>query len=401
MSDQGSAEQTRVAAGLAAGSAAGFTADWAAGHMARLADGVPAQVTQRLRTAGLDPDAVTRLVVAALVEDLGGGTDATTEATVAADATGTGRLVAREDGVVAGLPVAELVFHLAAVLPAAFGGGTAADSTASIDAGGTDGAVADRGGADRGGADRGGAGPGGAGGGGAGGGCGGAGGGGRGTQPLRIIYHAADGERVRRGQPLLTVSGGLRALLLAERSALNLLCHLSGVATLTRRWVDEVAGTGAVIRDTRKTLPALRAVQKYAVRCGGGLNHRMSLADAVLVKDNHVAAAGSVAAAYAAAVAAARGLPAEIECDTLAQVAEVAGLGAEVILLDNFSTAELAQAVAMVAGRARLEASGGLSLPQARAVAGTGVDFLAVGALTHSAPALDIGLDLAPGEVGT
>jgi nicotinate-nucleotide pyrophosphorylase (carboxylating) len=181
---------------------------------------------------------------------------------------------------------------------------------------------------------------------------------------------------------------------MAERTALNLLCHLSGVATLTRAWTDAVAGTGARIRDTRKTLPGLRALQKYAVRCGGGMNHRMSLSDAVLIKDNHVAAAGSVTAAYAAVTRSAAGLPVEVECDTLAQVAQAAAAGAELILLDNFAVPDMRRAVRLAGRRARLEASGGLTLARAREVAETGVDYLAVGALTHSAPALDIGLDL-------
>ncbi len=204
----------------------------------------------------------------------------------------------------------------------------------------------------------------------------------------------ADGDRVAAGQPLLTVSGPIGPILTAERTALNLLCHLSGVATLTRRWVDAVAGTRAQIRDTRKTLPGLRALEKYAVRCGGGVNHRMSLSDAALIKDNHVAAAGSVGAAFAAVRAAAPGLPLEVECDTLDQVAEALAAGADLILLDNFGVPALAQAVALADGRALLEASGGLTLASARAVAETGVDYLAVGALTHSAPAMDIGLDI-------
>jgi nicotinate-nucleotide pyrophosphorylase (carboxylating) len=212
--------------------------------------------------------------------------------------------------------------------------------------------------------------------------------------PVTTLARVADGDRVAAGQVLLTVDGPLEAILTAERTALNLLCHLSGVATLTRGWVDAVAGTGARIRDTRKTLPGLRAVQKYAVRCGGGVNHRMSLADAALIKDNHVAAAGSVTAAYAAVMQNAGGLPVEVECDTLAQVAEAAAAGAKLILLDNFAVPDMISAVAMAAGRARLEASGGLTLARAREVAQTGIDYLAVGALTHSAPALDIGLDL-------
>jgi nicotinate-nucleotide pyrophosphorylase (carboxylating) len=216
------------------------------------------------------------------------------------------------------------------------------------------------------------------------------------TEPITVRQLAADGDLVGAGQVLATVRGPVRAILTAERTALNLLCHLSGVATLTRRWVDAVAGTGAQIRDTRKTLPGLRALEKYAVRCGGGVNHRMSLADAALIKDNHVAAAGSVSAAFAAVTADAGGVPVEVECDTLAQVAEALAAGAELILLDNFAIGAMAEAVSLAAGRARLEASGGLTLATAREVAETGVDYLAVGALTHSAPALDIALDLVP-----
>jgi nicotinate-nucleotide pyrophosphorylase (carboxylating) len=206
---------------------------------------------------------------------------------------------------------------------------------------------------------------------------------------------AADGDVVTAGQPVLTVAGPVRVILTAERTALNLLSQLSGVATLTRQFADAVAGTGARIRDTRKTVPGLRALQKYAVRCGGGVNHRMSLSDAALVKDNHVAAAGSLSAAFAAVREQAPDLTVEVECDTLAQVAEAIEAGADLILLDNFSVAELAAAVALTAGRAKLEASGRISLGGARAIAETGVDYLAVGALTHSAPVLDIGLDLA------
>jgi len=213
---------------------------------------------------------------------------------------------------------------------------------------------------------------------------------------LECTELAADGDRVAAAEPVLTVTGPVRAILTAERSALNLLCHLSGVATLTRRWAEAVAGTTAAIRDTRKTTPGLRALEKYAVRCGGGVNHRMSLSDAALIKDNHVAAAGSVARAFAEVRAQAPGLPLEIECDTLDQVAEALAAGADLILLDNFTVTDMVAAVRLAGGRALLEASGGLTLTSARAVAETGVDYLAVGALTHSAPALDIGLDLVP-----
>lgn len=311
-----------------------------------MTDLMTADLAGRLGRAGLDPAAVGRLVRAALAEDLAGGADVTSAAIIAGGTRGRADLVARTAGVVAGLPVAEAAFQAAgqvtfqAAWPASPAGSAAA------------------------------------------------------AWPVTTLARAADGDRVAAGQVLLTVEGPLEAILTAERTALNLLCHLSGVATLTRGWVDAVAGTGARIRDTRKTVPGLRAVQKYAVRCGGGVNHRMSLADAALIKDNHVAAAGSVTAAYAAVMQNACGLPVEVECDTLAQVAEAVAAGAKLILLDNFAVPDMTRAVAMVAGRARLEASGGLTLARAREVAQTGVDYLAVGALTHSAPALDIGLDL-------
>jgi nicotinate-nucleotide pyrophosphorylase (carboxylating) len=298
-----------------------------AAHGSGPVPGLNPALAGRLTAAGLDPDAVRSFVMAALAEDLAGGIDVTTAATVPARERCRGELVARTPGVVAGLPVAEAVFWLL-------------------------------------------------------------------SAEVECVPLAADGDRVAAGQSLLTVSGPVSPILTAERTALNLLCHLSGIATLTRLWVDAVAGTGAVIRDTRKTLPGLRALEKYAVRCGGGVNHRMSLSDAALIKDNHVAAAGSVGAAFAAVRAQAPELPLEVECDTPEQVAEALAAGADLILLDNFDVPALASAVRLTGGRALLEASGGLVLASARAVAETGVDFLAVGALTHSAPALDIGLDL-------
>ncbi|HEY2505408.1 MAG TPA: carboxylating nicotinate-nucleotide diphosphorylase [Streptosporangiaceae bacterium] len=318
-------EQAADAASRAGAAQAG-TAASASGHVPIL----PGEITERLRSAGLDPLAVASLARSALAEDLAGGVDITTAATVAATVRGRADVVARQEGVVAGLPVALAVVALA---------------------------------------------PGGA--------------------DLRCELVSADGDVVTAGQRVLIVRGPVRAILTAERTMLNLLCHLSGIATVTRRWADAVAGTGARVRDTRKTTPGLRALEKYAVRCGGGVNHRMSLSDAALIKDNHVAAAGSVASAFAAVRAAAPGLPLEVECDTLDQVGEALRAGADLILLDNLAVDDMARAVALVAGRARLEASGGLTLAGARAVAETGVDYLAVGALTHSAPALDLGLDLA------
>lgn len=205
-----------------------------------------------------------------------------------------------------------------------------------------------------------------------------------------------DGRRVEVGETVLSARGQVRTLLTAERSALNLLCHLSGVATLTRRWADAIEGTGAVVRDTRKTTPGLRALEKYAVRAGGGRNHRLALSDAALVKDNHVVAAGGVVPAFTAVRAQFPGLAVEVECDTVEQVREVVAAGADLVLLDNMDLASLRTAAALCRAAGVLtEASGGLSLDLARAVAETGVDFLAVGALTHSAPVLDLGVDLA------
>ena len=214
---------------------------------------------------------------------------------------------------------------------------------------------------------------------------------------VEVLVHEADGATTEPGLPVLTATGPTRALLTAERTALNLVCHLSGIASLTRRWADAIEGTGAAVRDTRKTTPGLRALEKYAVRCGGGVNHRMALGDAALVKDNHVAAAGGIAAAVEAVRATAPRIPLEVECDTLEQVREAVAAGVQLVLLDNFSTADTRTAVELVRGTGvRLEASGGLSLDRAREVAATGVDYLAVGALTHSAPVLDLGFDLRP-----
>ncbi len=197
--------------------------------------------------------------------------------------------------------------------------------------------------------------------------------------------------------PLATVTGRAQALLTAERVALNFLQHLSGVATVTARYVAAVAGTGARIVDTRKTTPGLRMLEKYAVRVGGGHNHRLGLSDCVLIKDNHIQAAGGIANAVAGAKAQIpHTMKIEVETDTLAQVGEALEAGADIILLDNMALDTLRRAVAMIGGRAVAEASGGLSLDRVAAVAATGVQILSVGALTHSAPALDIGLDFAP-----
>ena len=203
-----------------------------------------------------------------------------------------------------------------------------------------------------------------------------------------------DGEVTPANSLLLTAKGKTQSLLLAERSALNFFGRLSGIATLTKSWVDAVADTKVAIRDTRKTTPGLRELEKYAVRMGGGQNHRFSLSDAALIKDNHVLAAGGVANAFNLVKAKFPNLPIEVEVDSLTQLREVIEAGADLVLLDNMSIEECRAAVEIVAGRAKLEASGGLILNNAHAYAKTGVDYLAVGALTHSAPVLDIGLDL-------
>jgi nicotinate-nucleotide pyrophosphorylase (carboxylating) len=293
-------------------------------------DALPTELTAELEAAGLDPSAVHAAVAAAVSEDLP-GEDVTSAATIDPARTASAALVARADGVVAGLPVAETVFRYVV------------------------------------------------------------------GEPLRVRRGAADGQPVKRDQVLLDVHGPVVLLLTAERTALNFLCHLSGVATSTRLWAQALAGTAARVRDTRKTTPGLRALEKYAVRCGGGVNHRATLSDQALVKDNHVLAAGGVVAAYHAVRARFPDLPVQVEVTTLAQLAELLDAGADQILLDNMSTAQMADAVRLTAGRARLEASGGLTLDRAREVAATGVDFLAVGALTHSAPVLDIAMDLTVG----
>ena len=204
----------------------------------------------------------------------------------------------------------------------------------------------------------------------------------------------SDGEVVSSNSLLLVARGQTRSLLLAERTALNFIGRLSGIATLTKSWVDEVADTKVAIRDTRKTTPGLRELEKYAVRMGGGENHRFSLSDAALIKDNHVLAAGGVTEAFKLVKEKFPDLPLEVEVDSLQQLREVVDAGADLVLLDNMSIEECRAAVEIVSGRAKLEASGGLILSNAHAYAKTGVDYLAIGALTHSAPVLDIGLDL-------
>ena len=213
---------------------------------------------------------------------------------------------------------------------------------------------------------------------------------------VRFERLVEDGARVASGTIVATVEGNARSLLTAERVALNFLQRLSGVATLTRHFVDAVAGTSARIVDTRKTTPGLRVLEKYAVRCGGGSNHRFGLSDGILIKDNHLAAGGGVAACVRAArQQAPHSLRVEVECKTLDQVREAVDCGADILLLDNMNLDQLREAVTMIGGRSVAEASGGVSLKTVAAIASTGVDIISVGALTHSAPALDIALDFA------
>jgi len=205
-----------------------------------------------------------------------------------------------------------------------------------------------------------------------------------------------DGAQVARGDVLATVTGPTRALLTAERTALNLLCRMSGVATHTRQWADALAGTGATVLDTRKTTPGLRALDKYAVRAGGGTNKRMGLYDVAMIKDNHKLAAGGVAAAYAAVRKTYPDVPVQVEITTVAEALEATAAGATFLLCDNMPPALLREVVAAVGDRAELEATGNLTLERAREYADTGVDYLSVGALTHSSPILDIAMDLRP-----
>lgn len=280
----------------------------------------------------LDLDEVLRVIRTGLDEDLRYGPDVTSAATVSADAVAKASVVSREPGTVAGIDVGLLVFD------EVIGAGN-----------------------------------------------------------YEVVERIADGTRVGKGTVVLTVVAPTRELLTAERTMLNLLCHLSGIATATARWVDAVEGTSCKIRDTRKTLPGLRALEKYAVRMGGGVNHRMGLGDAALIKDNHVVAAGSVVAALQAVRAVRPDIACEVEVDSLEQLDAVLAQNVELVLLDNFPLWQTQMAVQRRntnAPQTKLESSGGLSLEVAAEYAGTGVDYLAVGALTHSVKVLDFGLDM-------
>lgn len=215
---------------------------------------------------------------------------------------------------------------------------------------------------------------------------------------VAVEFGATDGDRVEAGSLLMQLQGNARAMLAAERPALNTLQHLSGIATLTRRYVDAIDGTGATVIDTRKTIPGLRALGKYAVRMGGGQNHRLRLDDGILIKDNHVAVCGGVAEAVRRAKAANSGLQVQVEIDRIDQIAPALDAGADRLLLDNMPPPVLREAVALVGGRVPLEASGGVNLDTIRAIAETGVDFISVGRITQSAPAVDIGLDYSGGR---
>jgi nicotinate-nucleotide pyrophosphorylase (carboxylating) len=217
---------------------------------------------------------------------------------------------------------------------------------------------------------------------------------------VRIETLASDGDKVEAGAVLMRLNGNARALLTAERSALNTLQHLSGIATLTRRYVDAIAGTGATVLDTRKTIPGLRVLEKYAARMGGAQNHRMRLDDGVLIKDNHVGLCGGVAEAVRRAKSADTGLPVQVEIDRIEQIEPALAAGADRLLLDNMPPPALREAVALVAGRVPLEASGGVNLDTVHAIAETGVDYISVGRITQSAPAVDIGLDYSVEPLG-
>ena len=266
------------------------------------------------------------LVKAALAEDLAGGVDVTSVATISAEAELQAEFVARESGIVAGIEMARAVLSEV------------------------------------------------------------------GITGIEVLVQ--EGASVSTGDVLIRVTGNARAILLAERTALNFLGHLSGIATLTSHWVKAIAGTNCEVRDTRKTTPGWRELEKFAVRMGGGTNHRMSLSDAALIKDNHIAAAGGVKAAFNAVRSEFPTSPIEIEVDTLEQLAEVLPLKPDLVLLDNMSPEQCRAAVSLVAGQTKLEASGGITIELARSYAETGVDFIAIGALTHSAKNFDIGLDV-------
>lgn len=287
-------------------------------------------VNALVQRAGIIPGELESLVRLALNEDLRYGPDVTSLATIDPEIIGTGDVVARASGVIAGVPIAYAVLDLT---------GFPLDGVTTL---------------------------------------------------------IDDGGRVERGSVVARLHGPVLAMLIAERTLLNFMTHLSGVATSTRSWVDAVEPFECRVRDTRKTIPGMRQLEKYAVRCGGGLNHRFGLGDAALIKDNHVAAAGGIVPAFNA-VRAASTLKVEVECDTLDQVRDAVAAGCRYLLLDNMDLDQIRECVAVIRATPgiRIEVSGGLTLDKAHDIAATGVDYLAVGALTHSSPVLDLALDLA------
>ena len=288
------------------------------------------QLRENIKTLGLSPNHIFQQVKDAIAEDLAGGEDITSVATILESAVVNAEFISRSDGVVSGLHVAAAVLEY----------------------------------------------------------CG--------INHYEVLVD--EGAKVSAGKVLITAQGNTRKLLLAERSALNFLSHLSGISTLTNQWVLAVSGTKCQIRDTRKTTPGLRHLEKFAVRMGGGVNHRLGLSQAALIKDNHILATGSISKAFNAIKKEFPGKEIEIEVDSIEQLKEVISLKPELILLDNMSVEQCIEAVSITAGSVALEASGGITINNAKAYAATGVNYLAIGALTHSAPTLDIGLDFKKGK---
>ena len=288
------------------------------------------QLRDNLKKLGLSPNHIFQLVKDSIGEDLAGGEDITSAATISSSQVSTADFTTRSAGVVSGLHVAAAVLEY----------------------------------------------------------CG--------VTHYEVLVD--EGAKVAAGKVLITAQGNTQKILLAERTALNFLSHLSGISTLTSKWIVEVEGTKCQIRDTRKTTPGLRTLEKFATRMGGATNHRVSLSEAALIKDNHIVAAGSITAAFSATKKMFPGKSIEVEVDSIDQLKEVIELKPDVILLDNMSVQICQEAVAIAAGKVKLEASGGLTIENAKAYANTGVDYLAVGSLTHSAPALDIGLDFRKGK---
>ena len=288
------------------------------------------QLRDNLKNLGLSPNHIFQQVKDAISEDLAGGQDLTSVATITQSQVSTADFVTRTGGVVSGLHVVAAVLEY----------------------------------------------------------CG--------VNHYEVLVD--EGAKVSAGKVLITAQGNTQKLLLAERTALNFLSHLSGISTLTNKWVSEISGTKCQVRDTRKTTPGLRMLEKFAVRMGGGTNHRLSLSQAALIKDNHVLAAGSITAAFNAIKKMYPDKSIEIEVDSIDQLKEAIILKPDLILLDNMSTNQCSEAVSITNGLVKLEASGGIAITNAKAYAATGVDYLAIGSLTHSAPALDIGLDFRKGK---